>query len=110
MKAKLAKARREHGLPITEAAIEGARTRFRAVMMTSFAFIAGLLPLVFATGPSMLSRRAVGTGVAGGMLAAALVGIFLIPALYVVFQTVRERVKGVRAAPPVREPEPGTNA
>jgi len=50
----------------------------------------------------MLSRRAVGTGVAGGMLAAALVGIFLIPALYVVFQTVRERVKGVRAAPPVR--------
>ena len=52
-------------------------------MITSFAFIAGLLPLVFATGPSMLSRRSVGTGVAGDMLAAALIGIFLIPALYV---------------------------
>jgi Cu/Ag efflux pump CusA len=63
-------------------------------MMTSFAFIAGLIPLVTAEGASMLSRRAVGTGVAGGMLAAAAVGIFVIPALYVVFQTLREKVKG----------------
>jgi multidrug efflux pump subunit AcrB len=62
-------------------------------MMTSLAFIAGLIPLVTAEGASMISRRSVGTGVAGGMLAAALVGIFVIPSLYVVFQTMREWVK-----------------
>ena len=55
-------------------------------MMTSFAFIAGLVPLVIATGAGMLSRRGVGTAAFGGMLAAAIVGIFFIPVLYVIFQ------------------------
>ncbi|WP_135468910.1 efflux RND transporter permease subunit [Crenalkalicoccus roseus] len=86
-------ARERRGRSVQEAAVEGARLRFRAVMMTSIAFILGLVPLVIATGPAMLSRRAVGTPVFGGMIAAALIGIFMIPMLYVVFQTLRERVK-----------------
>jgi hypothetical protein len=72
-------------------------------MMTSFAFIAGLVPLVIATGAGMLSRRGVGTAVFGGMLAASLIGIFLIPLLYVVFQWLREKVKGSVLSPPVPE-------
>lgn len=82
---------RRRGKSIQEAAIEGARLRFRPVAMTSFAFILGLVPLVVAQGAGALSRQAIGTPVFGGMLAAALLGIFVIPALYVVFQTLRER-------------------
>jgi HAE1 family hydrophobic/amphiphilic exporter-1 len=82
---------RRQGKPILEAGIEGARLRFRPVMMTSFAFIFGLLPLVIATGAGALSRRAVGTPVFGGMIAASLAGIFVIPMLYVTFQQLRER-------------------
>ncbi len=82
---------RRQGKTIPESAVEGARLRFRPVMMTSFAFIFGLLPLVIAQGAGALSRRAVGTPVFGGMIAAALFGIFVIPMLYVVFQWLRER-------------------
>jgi HAE1 family hydrophobic/amphiphilic exporter-1 len=83
---------RRLGKSIVESAIEGARLRFRPVMMTSLAFILGLLPLVVAEGAGAASRRAVGTPVFGGMIAAALFGIFVIPMLYVVFQWLREKV------------------
>jgi hydrophobic/amphiphilic exporter-1 (mainly G- bacteria), HAE1 family len=67
--------------------------------MTSFAFILGLVPLVIAGGAGEASQRAVGTAVFGGMLAASMIGIFLIPMLYVVFQRFRERVHGQPLAP-----------
>jgi len=93
---------RRHGKSLLDAAIEGARLRFRPVMMTSFAFIFGLLPLVVAEGAGALSRRAVGTPVFGGMIAASLFGIFVIPMLYVVFQWLRERT--ARRAPAAEAP------
>ncbi len=86
--------RYRQGLNAVDAAIQGARARFRAVMMTSFAFIAGLYPLIVADGASMLARRGVGTPVFGGMIAAALVGIFVIPPLYIIAQRFREKVHG----------------
>jgi multidrug efflux pump subunit AcrB len=86
---------RREGQEIAAAAIEAARLRFRAVMMTSLAFIAGMVPLVIATGAGRATIRAVGTAVFGGMVAASFLGIFVIPGLYVLFQTLRERVKSL---------------
>jgi HAE1 family hydrophobic/amphiphilic exporter-1 len=90
---------RNHGKSLLESAIEGARLRFRPVMMTSFAFILGLVPLIIGKGAGAASRQAVGTPVFWGMLAASLLGIFLIPMLYVVFQWLREKTGWRPAAP-----------
>jgi HAE1 family hydrophobic/amphiphilic exporter-1 len=94
---------RHGGKDIIPAAIEAASLRFRPVMMTSFAFILGLLPLTIATGAGAATRRAVGTPVFGGMLAAALVGIFIIPLLFVTTERLRQwrhaRVQKSRAVP-----------
>ncbi|QDL94360.1 efflux RND transporter permease subunit (plasmid) [Paroceanicella profunda] len=104
---EFAKEKREAGVPLREAAAEGARLRFRPVMMTSLAFILGLYPLVSATGASELARRAVGTPVFGGMIFASLLGIFAIPPLYVFFQGIRERLRpGARPKEPAPDPAP----
>lgn len=95
---EFAAAQRAAGLPSAKAAVAGASIRFRPVLMTAFTFILGVLPLVIATGAGAASRRAIGTTVFGGMLAATLFGIFLVPPLYHLFQSVRERF-GRRARP-----------
>ncbi|TKK65405.1 efflux RND transporter permease subunit [Ilyomonas limi] len=84
--------RRKAGLTIRHAAIEAARLRLRPILMTSFAFIAGLIPLLTATGASAMGNRSIGTGAVGGMLTGVLLGIFIIPVLYVIFQTLQEKI------------------
>jgi hydrophobe/amphiphile efflux-1 (HAE1) family protein len=98
---------RRDGKDIVVAATEAAGLRFRAVMMTSFAFICGLIPLVIASGAGAATQRAVGTAVFGGMIAASFLGIFVIPGLYVTFESLRERIKGLGKAKPK---EPATPA
>jgi multidrug efflux pump subunit AcrB len=87
---EFARVRREHGLPIREAAREAARIRFRPILMTSFAFILGSVPLVFATGAGAASRHSIGTTVVGGMLAVTVLGVLLVPAFYVAVERLGE--------------------
>jgi HAE1 family hydrophobic/amphiphilic exporter-1 len=77
--------RRREGVSIADAAIEGGKLRFRPIQMTSFAFIAGLLPLVLATGAGAIGNRTIGTTAAGGMLIGTLIGVMVIPGLYYIF-------------------------
>jgi HAE1 family hydrophobic/amphiphilic exporter-1 len=84
------------GKTVLEAAMEGAKARFRPILMTSFAFIAGLLPLVFASGPGKIGNRTIGTAAAGGMLLGTICGVFIIPGLYYVFGRIAEKYKLVK--------------
>ena len=89
---------RHKGLSIKEAAVEAARIRLRPILMTSFAFILGVLPLVFATGAGSESRHSVGTTVFGGMIVSTVLNLFFIPVLYVIVKTMLEREKAPATA------------
>ncbi|MGV0924197.1 efflux RND transporter permease subunit [Empedobacter tilapiae] len=97
--------RRMHGMTIVQAAIDGAKARLRPILMTSFAFILGLMPLVFATGVSSAGNRSVGTGAAFGLLIGTILGVFVIPVLFVIFQSIQERIKPIKFDRPQEEIE-----
>jgi HAE1 family hydrophobic/amphiphilic exporter-1 len=82
----------KEGLPPLEAAIEGAVARLRPILMTSFAFIAGLIPLVIASGAGAIGNRTIGTAAAGGMLFGTVFGILIIPGLYLIFALIAEKL------------------
>ncbi|WP_254527741.1 MULTISPECIES: efflux RND transporter permease subunit [unclassified Sphingobacterium] len=86
----------QEGLSIFEAAMEGAKVRFRPILMTSFAFIAGLIPLVLATGPGAIGNRTIGTAAAGGMLFGTIFGVLVIPGLYFIFGTIASKRKLIK--------------
>lgn len=86
----------EEGIPVAKAAIEGAAIRFRPILMTSFAFVAGLIPLVMATGPGAIGNRTIGTAAAGGMLIGTVFGLMIIPGLYYIFGTIAEKSRLAR--------------
>ncbi|ASZ12531.1 efflux RND transporter permease subunit [Chitinophaga sp. MD30] len=84
------------GDTVIQAAIEGAKVRFRPILMTSFAFVAGLIPLVFATGPGAIGNRTIGAASAGGMLFGTIFGVIIIPGLYYLFGKIAEKRKLIR--------------
>ena len=104
---EFAKMTRESGKPALEAALEAARLRFRPILMTAFAFIMGVVPLMLATGSGAASRVTMGTAVFFGMLVATVVGVFLYPALFVLVEAVARRPKAP-VAPVMSQPMPET--
>jgi HAE1 family hydrophobic/amphiphilic exporter-1 len=86
----------QHGASVIQAAIEGARVRFRPILMTSFAFIAGLVPLVVATGPGAIGNRTIGSSSLGGMLLGTIFGVIVVPGLYFIFGGIAHGKKLIR--------------
>jgi hydrophobic/amphiphilic exporter-1 (mainly G- bacteria), HAE1 family len=85
--------RREKGMGLLESAIEGGKARLRPILMTSFAFVFGLLPLIFASGVGANGDKSIGTGAIGGMLFGTCLGVFVIPTLFIIFQGLQEKVR-----------------
>ena len=94
---EFAKVRVDKGMDPVQAAIEAAKTRLRPILMTSLAFIIGCFPLAMATGAGAGARNSMGTAVVGGMFTATALGIFLIPVLFVVVETIRAKVRHKRS-------------
>jgi HAE1 family hydrophobic/amphiphilic exporter-1 len=91
---------RERGMPLLEAAVEASRLRLRPILMTSIAFILGVLPLVFASGAGAAGRRSVGTTIFGGMIVSTFLNLFIIPVLYVIVRSMlRAKAEGVEPLP-----------
>ncbi|MCB0802733.1 MAG: efflux RND transporter permease subunit [Flavobacteriales bacterium] len=88
--------KRQQGMSVFDAAIEGARVRFRPILMTSFAFIAGLIPLVLATGAGAIGNRTIGGSALGGMLFGTVFGVVVVPGLYFIFGTIAEKRKLIK--------------
>jgi HAE1 family hydrophobic/amphiphilic exporter-1 len=88
--------RHRAGASVRQAALEGAKVRFRPILMTSFAFIAGLIPLVLASGPGKIGNRTIGTAAAGGMLFGTIFGVLIIPGLYYIFGKIAEKRKLIK--------------
>lgn len=101
---EFARANRAAGHAIIDSAVEAARTRFRPILMTSLAFILGVVPLIDAEGAGAASRRALGTAVFGGMIGVTVLGLIFTPTLFMVVQWVEERVTRKRVAPPADQP------
>jgi HAE1 family hydrophobic/amphiphilic exporter-1 len=85
--------RRRAGMDLLQSAIEGAGARLRPILMTSFAFIFGIMPLMFSTGAGALGNKSIGTGAVGGMFLGTVLGIFAIPVLFIIFQTLQEKMR-----------------
>lgn len=86
--------RRKSGMGIIEAAVDAAKVRLRPILMTSFAFILGLMPLVLASGVGAIGNRSIGTGAVGGLLVGTILGVFITPVLFIIFQTLQEKISG----------------
>ncbi|NIK91032.1 efflux RND transporter permease subunit [Mangrovimonas sp. CR14] len=95
--------RRRHGEDLVDAAIHGAKARLRPILMTSFAFILGLMPLVLAKGVGAEGNNSIGTGAAGGMLIGTILGVFVIPILFILFQWLQEKVSSKPAVVEIKE-------
>lgn len=95
---EFASARRETGMSITDAATDGAKVRLRPILMTSFAFIIGIMPLMFSTGAGANGNRSIGFSAVGGMLFGTLLGVLVIPALFIIFQSLQEKISPKKIA------------